>query len=344
MDPYRPTRDTPASTARILAGPSRWRTAWHFALLVGLLGVAAWAVTTPFGYRMRVWIGLLAVPVIFDLVRTAHEAMLPHRVTADNRGLELVWAKKAPWRPWMRRRSAAIAWEHLQAVRTSTVSVNGVGTTELMISWALGPTIVIPDGTFSGSAESLQQAILDERDDRIEAPRREAADVAGFCSDRFETPRTLRWRPDRGQRVAATLIGGLMIVGPAWVGFMIGGTAHLLLTLPGVLLGAFLLYLGWSASSPRVLRLQAEGLAHGPAEDRLTLVRWSEIRFARPTVVNGVTVRVRVAVKAGPDVALSGNYGVGLGELAAMITPPLSVVLRARAQPPSAEPAAPPSP
>jgi hypothetical protein len=332
-DPYRPTQLALTPPARVLAGPNRLRTLWHLTLLLGLLGVATWAMTTPFGHRMPWLVGLLIVPVTFDLVRTVQEALLPHRVTADSRGIELAWAEKAAWRPWMRRRSVAIAWDELLAVRTATLSVNGLETTDLLIDRKLGPTVTIPHGTFGAGADAVQQAILDEREDRIEAPRREAADVAGFCSERFTTPRTFRLQTRAGARLAGTLFAVLMITVPAVLASFIGWAAHLGLTAPGLLVGSILLYAAWTPSAPRVLRLQAEGMAHGATEAQLELVPWSQVRFARPALVNGEVVTVRVALQGGRALELRGDYGVPLAQLAAMIAPPAQLVMLARERP-----------
>jgi hypothetical protein len=330
--PYRSTDAAGSPRARAVAGPNRLRTAWHFLLLFGLLGVAAWLTTV----SISRWIPtLLAAVAIGDLVRTVHEAMLPHRITADARGLELVWAQKASWRPWMRRRSVAIAWDELLGVRLQSLSVNGLETTDIHLDRKTGPTLTIPHGTFAPGAAAIQQAILDERDDRIEAPLREAADVAGFCSDAFAEPRTLRLRIRYWARAIGTLFGMLLSGGSLAVATSIGGSSivvHLALTLPGLLAGVFLLYAVWTVVGPRVLRLSAEGLAHGRNEARLELVPWSRIRFARPTVLNGTVIGVRVAIRGGRDLALAGDYGLPLMELAAMIAPPAKLVLLAREQ------------
>ena len=333
--PYRSTNDGGAAVPRVLAGSNRLRTLWHLALLFGLLAVAAWVWTQPFGRRMP-WISLSLVAVAaFDLVRTVHEAMLPHRITADARGLELVWAEKAPWRPWMLRCSMAIAWDELLGVRTDSLSVNGLETTDLLLARKGGPTLTIPHGTFAPGAAAIQQAILDERDDRIEAPLREAADVAGFCSESFATPRTLRLRIRHWARATGTPFAVLLGGGSFALASSIGGgstVVHLLLTVPGVLAGGFLLYAVWMVAGPRVLRLSAEGLAHGRDEARLELVPWSRIRFARPSVLNGKVIGVRVAIRGGRDLALQGDYGLPLMDLAAMIAPPAKLVLLAREQ------------
>jgi AAA domain, putative AbiEii toxin, Type IV TA system len=123
-DPYRSFDDARSPRARVLGGPNRLRTAWHLVLLAGLLGFAAWVATTPFGQRMPWLVALFAAPVVLDVVRTVHEAVLPHRIIADDRGVELVWAEKAPWRPFMRRRSAAIAWDELLVIEEPEVSVH----------------------------------------------------------------------------------------------------------------------------------------------------------------------------------------------------------------------------
>jgi hypothetical protein len=328
--PYRLLHGAAPDGARALAGPNRLRTLWHFVLLLGLLGLGAWATTTGLASGVVWLVGLVTVAVVFDVARTVHEAILPHRILADARGLEVVWAEKAPWRPWMRRRSAAIAWDELLAVRTSTFSVNGWETTELLLDRRTGPTLTIPHGTFAPGPRAVQHAILDERDDRLEAPRREAADVAGFCRDRFATPRTCLLRPSRWLRVSGTLMAALMIIGPTVLASFIGGVAHVVLTAPGLVVGGILLHAAWSTTAPRVLRLSADGLAHGAAADRLALVPWSSIRFARPTVLDGKVVGVRVATHGGRNLELCGDYGLPLDELAVMISPPAQWVLLAR--------------
>lgn len=62
----------------------------------------------------------------------------------------------------------------------------------------------------------------------------------------------------------------------------------------------------------------------------LLLVPWSEVRFARPSLVNGEVVGVRVATTGGQEFELRGSYGLPLDELAMMIAPPVGIVLRAR--------------
>lgn len=329
-DPYRSFDDARSPRARVLGGPNRLRTAWHLVLLAGLLGLAAWVATTSFGQRMPWLVALFVAPVVLDVVRTVHEAVLPHRIIADDRGIELVWAEKAPWRPFMRRRSAAIAWDELLGVRTNTLSINGIETTDLYIAVKTAPTLTIPPGTFAPNAHAIQQAILDERDDHIEAPRREAANVAGFCSAAFATPRVLRRHPNPWARPLGTVFAVLVLVLGTSMGTAIGGIAHLLLTAPAVLVGGILVAAIAYDSAPRVLRLDADGLAYGVTDARLTLVPWAKVRFARPSVVNGVTSEVRVAVHDGDDLHLRGDYGVGLEALAVMISPPVGVVLRAR--------------
>lgn len=328
--PYRSSDDARRPRARAIGGPNRLRTAWHLVLLAGLLGVAAWGATTELGRRMPWAVALLAAPALLDLARTVHEAMLPHRIVADDRGIELAWAVKAPWRPFMRRRSAAIAWDELLGVSTHTLSVNGAETTELHIASKLGFTLTIPHGTFAPDARAIQQAILDERDDRIEAPRREAADVAGFCAEAFATPRVLRRRSDSWGRLLGMVVAVLVMTVGAALGIAIGGIGYVVLSAPAVLAGGVIVVALASDAVPRVIRLDAEGVAYGATEERLTVVPWGRVRFARPTVINGNVSDVRVAVRDGDDVCLRGDYGVGLEELAVMISPPVGLVVRAR--------------
>jgi hypothetical protein len=330
--PYRPTDGGPSSQARVLAGPNRARTGFHLGLILALLIAGGWALSVTLGTWIAWVVAVITMAVAADFVRTLHETAIPHRVNVDSRGIELVWAEKVPWRPWMRRCSHAIAWSELFAVRTSTVSVNGVGSTTLWIDHLGGPSLAIPDGTFSVAADALQQAILDERDDRIEAPRREAAEVAAFCRERFATPRTFRLRPNLLARAGATFFALFLIGVGTYLGFAIGGAAFLWLA-PGPLAGGVLLWATWTTRNARVVRLQADGLAHGASEARLDLVPWSDIRFARPTVLNGTIIFVRVATKQGRDVYLGDRYDdVAITDLALMISPPVEMVLRAREQ------------
>lgn len=125
--------------------------------------------------------GLLAIPVVLDLSRTIHEAFIPHRVLADRRGLELSWAVTRRFVPWVRRETAAIAWDDLSQIRANTVSVNGVSTTDLTIERRDGSTVRIPHGTFSPDGSVLQERILDELQARRDRPQRDAARVAEFC-------------------------------------------------------------------------------------------------------------------------------------------------------------------
>jgi hypothetical protein len=47
-------------------------------------------------------------------------------------------------------------------------------------------------------------------------------------------------------------------------------------------------------------------------------------------VLNGQVIGVRVAIRGGRDLALHGDYGLPLAELAAMIAPPVELVLLVR--------------
>ena len=330
--PYRPTDGGPISQARVLGGPNRARVLFHLALLVALLVAGGWALSVTFGKWIAWVVAVGTMAVAADFVRTLHEIAIPHRVTVDSRGIELVWAEKVPWRPWMRRCSRAIAWSDLVAVRTSTVSLNGVGSTTLWIEHRGGPPLALPDGTFSVDADGLQQAILDEREDRIEAPRREAADVAAFCRERFASPRTFRLRPNLLAPVGVTFFVSCLNGGCAFIAFGIGGWGFLFLA-ASALFGGFLLWSAWTTRNARVVRLQADGLAHGASEARLDVVPWSDVRFARPSVLNGEIIFVRVATKQGRDVYLGDRYhDVAIAELALMISPPVEMVLRAREQ------------
>ncbi|PRP92960.1 hypothetical protein ENSA5_46280 [Enhygromyxa salina] len=334
-DPYRPTQEALVVPARKLAGPNHFRATLHLGSALAVLSVCGWALTTALGGEFAWAIGLLMGPALLDLVRTAHELSLRHRVLVDSRGVELEWAEPAPWRPWMRQRSEAIAWNKLHSVRSSTFD----NTTRLTLHRADGPSVEIGHGVYDVDAHMLQRLLLDERDERIEAPRRLAADVAGFCRERFATPVTLELRPAVGPRVIGSILAAVTLAGAAIIGFTIGGLAHAVVTAPGVLLAGFLTHSVWTESNPRVIQLGREGLAHGPSHERLELLPWTEIRFARPAIVNREVVSVRIATHSGRDIVLTGDYGVPLDELAAMISPSVDVVLairgaraRARAQ------------
>lgn len=331
-DPYRLTEADAPSPARVLARRNRWRTIWHLGIIVALLCVAGWVTTTDLGRRVPWLWGAIAVFVSFDVVRTVHEATVLHRVTVDRRGIELAWCDQAPWRPWMRRRNAAIAWEMFVAAQVESVSINGSTTSTLSIVRRDGPPVVIPDGVFDLSAAQLQGALLDEREDRIEAPRREAADVAGYCRALFAEPLTLRRRARIAQPLGMTLVVGIGATMMGVVASVPGGWVQGVLTTLVVVLTGVLLRALWIPGSVRVLRLSEEGVGHGPHEARLEVVPWSDVRFARPTVVNGRVTRVVVAVREGPSVILEGDYGAPLRELAMMIAPPVEIVLASRKQ------------
>lgn len=339
VDPYRSHEAADAPAQRVIAGPSRLRTVKHLAIIVVLLGVIGWVSTIELGRRMP-WLPIVAlVPVLADLARTIHEAMLPHRIHADARGLELVWARPAPWRPWMQRHSTAIEWTDLAGVRTSSLSVNGIETTDLHLDRRNGETLIFAHGVFSPHAKTIAQIVLDERDDRVEAPRRLAVDVAGFCSERFATPRTFVVATKVGARALGNAFALAWIVIPGGIAFTMAPSAHLFLTAPSLLVGGILLYaVNSSARSPKVLRLDAAGVSHGPSEGALVLVPWSDIRFARPSIVNGQVIDVRVAIRGAADLDLHGDYGIPLGMLATLLSPPVAEVVRARvrASPPQA--------
>lgn len=332
QDPYRLTDAETKAPPRVLARRNRWRPVWHLGIIAALLGVAAWVTTTDFGQRVPWLLGAFAALMSFDVVRTLHEATLPHRVTADSRGIELSWTDKAPWRPWMRRHNAAIAWDQLIRVRTRTVEINGSSTSELIIVRQDGPTLTIPDSIFDHTTAQVQIAILDEREDRIEAPRREAADVAGYCRDRFAEPVTLQRQVSIMHLLEVSVI---VVLGAAMAGIVVavfGGVIQVVVTGSVIVVTGLVLYAVWRPLSPRVLRLSSEGVGHGPSESDLALVPWSKIRFARPTVINRRTTSVVVAVQGGKSLLLEGDYGVPLQELAMMIAPPVELVQAQREQ------------
>ncbi|MEM9462162.1 MAG: hypothetical protein AAGF11_48860 [Myxococcota bacterium] len=328
--PYRPTEADVPSSARVLARRNRWRTIWHLGIIVALLCGAGWVMTTDLGRRVPWLWGAVAVFVSFDVVRTAHEATLLHRVRVDRRGIELAWCDKAAWRPWMRRRNVAIAWEMFIAAQVESVSINGSTTSTLSIVRRDGPPVTIPEGVFDLSSAQLQVALLDEREDRIEAPRREAADVAGYCRAFFAEPLTFRRRAQIAQPLGMTVIVGIGATMMGMAASVPGGWVQAVLTTGVVGLAGVLVYALWSPGSVRVLRLSEEGVGHGPHEARLGVVPWSDVRFARPTVVNGRVTQVVVAVREGASVILEGDYGAPLRELAMMIAPPVEMVLASR--------------
>ena len=324
------------------------RTATHLLIIVGLMGALAWVSTTDFGSNFGAWLWLGGLPLVWDVARTLHEAMVPTGIVADARGLELSWSERVPWRPWMQRRTAAVPWDGLVGVRVHSLRVNGVETSSLMVDRADAPTLSFEHGTFAESASVVQEAILDERDDRLLAPRRVEFDVAGYCRDRWETPRTFaRLHPRRAEWI-------MLVVALAWgaVAFWpmtaIGGVvAVAVLGAPPLLIGIVAIAM-LTTPTVAVLRFDADGVARGPAVDRLVAIPWSQIRFARPRSVNGVIATVRVAVSDAGDLILGGswievgdgsNRAVTLAALAVMISPPLDEVAHARQSAPVGAPA-----
>jgi hypothetical protein len=316
-------------------------------VIVGLMGALAWVRTTDFGDNFGAWLWLAGLPLVWDLSRTLHEALVPTGVVADARGLELSWSERVPWRPWMRRRTAAVPWDRLEGVRLHTVSINGVATSSLMIDRTDALTLSFEHGTFAQPASTVQAAILDERDDRLLAPRRLELDVAGYCRDRWTTPRTfVRLHPRRAEWImlaVALAWGGVAF----WASMTTGGLVMVaVLGVPPLLLGIVAIAM-LTTDSVAALRFEADGVARGPSSELLVAIPWSRIRFARPNSVNGVVVTVRVAVADAADLLLGGswvevgdgsNRPVTLAALAAMLSPTLDEVTRERQSPTTSAP------
>jgi hypothetical protein len=326
-DPYRSEEPGGPAPPVVLAGPNRLRTGWHLLLTLGLIGGSVYGAIV---LELPMWIAIaiLAACAAADVARTLHEAVLPHRVLATEHGLELSWATRNGWRPWMRRRSVAIAWDDIVSVQTHTVRGQYTSTTELHIQPRLGPRIDIADGTFDPHAGALQVRILDEIHARRQAPARAEARIADFCRQRFSSPMQFHWRSSLSSMITLGIVGVVMLAFGSLLGGYYGGWLWLPATVSAAT-GAFMLWLGLAPPKYRVLILDADGLSAGPTATRLTRTDWDAITYARPTVVNGDAIRLVIRTDHGP-IALHGDWGIELRTLAQLIDPPPAAVRAVR--------------
>jgi hypothetical protein len=310
----------------MLAGPNRVRTAWHLSLTTGLLVAAAIAFALFDIPALRLGVGVLGVFVARDLARTIHEAMIPHRVLADARGLELSWATPHRFLPWVHRQTAAIGWDELAGVHAETVSINGVATTDLQITRQGGTTVRLPHGTFSPDGVALQERILDELHARRDRPARDAARVSEYCRRRYEEPLSFRRHTDVGSLLFLTILGAVFIAFGVFLGVLYEGWLWILAA-SFLATGGFLVWIALVPPNERHLRLDARGVWIGPNPAQLRCIEWDRVLFARPHVVNGAVVRLRIAADD-DSVVLSGNWGIALETLGELIDPPRSAVAR----------------
>jgi hypothetical protein len=321
--PYRPSPPDVRSTA-MLAGPNRLRTAWHILVTTGLLVAAGFAFVFFDAPALRVGLGIFAAFVARDLARTIHEAATPHHVLADARGLELSWATPNRFLPWVRRQTVAIGWDELAGVETETVSINGVATTDLRLRRHGALPVHIPHATFSPDGTALQERILDELHGRRDRPARDAARVAEYCRRRYEEPVSFRWHINVGSTVFLTVLGAVFIAFGMFLGVLYGGWMWLLAVVI-VATGGFLAWIALVPPVERHLRLDALGVWIGPSPAQMRCIAWDRVLFARPHVINGTVVRLRVAADD-DSIVLFGDWGIPLDTLGGLIDPPRSAV------------------
>jgi hypothetical protein len=321
--PYRPSPSDARSSA-ILAGPNRLRTAWHLLLTTGLIVAAGVAFAFLDAPALRVGLGIFAAFVGRDLARTIHEAVTPHHVLADARGLELSWATPNRFSPWVRRQTVAIGWDELGGVEAETISINGVATTDLRLTRHGASPVHIPHATFSPDGTALQERILDELHGRRDRPARDAARVAEYCRHRYEKPVSLRWHPNVGSTVFLAILGAVFIAFGMFVGVLYGSWVWLL-AIVFVATGAFLARIALVPPVERHLRLDARGVWIGPDPTQMRCIEWDRVLFARPHVINGTVVRLRVAADD-DSILLFGDWGIPLDTLGELIDPPRSAV------------------
>jgi hypothetical protein len=316
-DPYRPPSES--ATRRVIA--RRSSTALVFHLAMSLLGLATplaamrWGNEVPALYVLA----FVAVPTGFvGLGRSVHAWFLPHSIEIDANGMRFAWADKVTAVPWLRRRDCEVAWSDLTGVRTHTFSVNGLSSTELVVSTTDGG-FSMPDDRFDRSAHLIQRDILDFLDLQRERPVGASSAFAQRCRERFATPERLVAKPWGVIGAAAFFVPFIgfpvymAAVTPFWLTYGLAAAAVCLFG--GLMLMGATQWLG-----ARVLVLRSDGVAIGRNEARARLIAWDQIRTVRRDVVNGKTEGIEIVEQDGTRTTLRFNYGLRLDELANRIT------------------------
>lgn len=304
----------------MIAQRSRGAVAFQLALAVaGLLTpfmARKWGEGTP----SLLVLAMVATPVaVVWFGRSVHAWFLPQRIELDEAGLRFAWADAVTLMPWMQRHDREVAWSELRGVRTSTLSVNGVSSTSLVVVTADG-SFEIPDRGFDRSAHTMQCDILDFVARAQERPVAAATAYARHMAERHATPERLV-ASARGPVVCLCLF--LPFIGfmdwlayetPFWLTY---GLAALTTGLFGWMI--VLAFTTWHRD--RLLVLRADGLALGPSDDRLRVIPWDRIRIVRREQTNGTTDGIEIVDEDGARTNLRGVYGRSLDALALAIDP-----------------------
>lgn len=317
-DPYRPPAES--GSRRVIARRSSAAVVFH--LVLSLLGLATpvaamvWGKEVPALYVLA----FVAVPAGFvGLGRSVHAWYLPHSIELDANGMRFAWADKVTAVPWLRRRDCEVPWSGLTGVRTHSFSVNGVSSTELVVSTTDG-TFSVPDDRFDRSAHLIQRDILDFLDLRRERPVGASSAFVQRCRERFATPERLVAKPWGVIGSAALFVP--FIVFPVWMAgvtpfwLTYGFAALAVFLFGGLTLMGLTQWLG-----DRVLVLRSDGMAIGRNEARARLIPWDQISIVRRDVVNGKTESIEIVTQDGTRTTLRLNYGLRLDELASRIDP-----------------------
>jgi hypothetical protein len=317
-DPYRPPADS--SARRVIARRSNGALAFH--LLLSLLGLATPVAVMKWGEDVPALfvLAFLAVPTgLLGFGRTVHAWFLPHSIELDQNGMRFAWAEKITAMPCLRARDCELSWSELSGIRTHTFSVNGISSTELIVSTTNG-TVSVPDDHFDRSAHLIQRDILDFLDLQRERPVGASSEFARRCRERFATPERLVAKP--WGVIGSTLLFAPFIAFPIWLAdatpfWLTYGLAALSAGIFGWLIVSGLTQ--WLRD--RMLVLRSDGLGIGRSEARLRLIPWDEIRLVRRDLVNGKIESIEVVVQDGTRTTLRQNYGRTLDDIAGVIDP-----------------------
>jgi len=310
----------PAAVRRVLARRSAGALAWRLVLAVaGVLTPGAawrWGAEVPSLFVLA----MVGFPTgLLWLGRGVHAWFVPQQIELDDDGIRFAWADTATLLPWMERHDREVRWAELRGVRTSTVSVNGLSLSSLVVTTADG-SFEIPDRGFDRSADLVQRDILDFIARARERPVGAATAYVRRMQERYATPERLVARPWKLLGACAFF---LPFIGfPCWMAWstpfwLTYGFAAVAVGLFGWLI--VLGIVGWVRD--RVVVLRTDGLAIGSSEASARIIPWDEIRIVRRDVTNGKTEGIEIVQEDGTRTTLRLDYGRSLDALARAIDP-----------------------
>ncbi len=226
--------------------------------------------------------------------------------------------------PVYRMRVRSLPWSSLKDIKLHRYSVNMIplsSEVQLLTSQGL---VRINSDLFHPSSKSIQTMILDYLHALVVEPVRVASRLPEFQEKRWKEPLVFPTRPEPpwiwilalvvalGVIVYASFVSTRSFDGGDWPAFCV-----LVLSVVAVLHGRY----WWECSRSRRIELRNEGLAIGPSPDRLTVIPWSQIRFARRHTSERVLNRIEVRTLDGNTRSIRISGRESLETLCRLIEP-----------------------